>query len=170
MKWIFSLAIILSISLLGKEIDFDALANTKAQKTSVSFGFKDAVVTNEKKIMKLQMKQVKPIYDGLKAVAEYSRTHPNINNSSTTENAQELITKTSSSTSSTSKRNRSGVKEVYVGSHANGRALYVIKCHNGNSYYSINLHSNGFWYSYGSNMGDDYKNLSINAVANKKCR
>lgn len=62
-----------------------------------------------------------------------------------------------------------GVKEIYVGSHANGRAQYVIVCTNGNKYPSINLHSNGYWYSYGSNMGDSYKGLSIEGVASKKC-
>ena len=62
-----------------------------------------------------------------------------------------------------------GVKKVYVGSNADGRAQYVIECANGNSYSSINQHSDGYWYSYSSNMGDSYKNLSINDVASKKC-
>ncbi len=62
-----------------------------------------------------------------------------------------------------------GVKKVYVGSHDGGYTHYVIECTNGNSYSDISQKSNGYWYSYGSNMGDDYKGLSINGVAEKKC-
>jgi hypothetical protein len=62
-----------------------------------------------------------------------------------------------------------GVKRIYVGSHSNGRAMYVIECTNGSRYSEINLHSNGYWYSGWANMGDDYRNLSINQVASKKC-
>ena len=62
-----------------------------------------------------------------------------------------------------------GVKKIYIGSRADGRAQYVIECTNGNSYSSINQHSDGYWYSYSSNMGDDYRGLSIEGVAEKKC-
>ena len=62
-----------------------------------------------------------------------------------------------------------GVKRIYIGSYANDRAMYVIQCDNGNSYSEINKHKNEYWYSGGSNMGDDYKNLSIDGVAFKKC-
>jgi hypothetical protein len=44
-----------------------------------------------------------------------------------------------------------------------------IECTNGNSYSDLSQKSNGFWYSGASNMGDDYKGLSINGVAEKKC-
>lgn len=63
-----------------------------------------------------------------------------------------------------------GVKKVYIGSHSGGRAQYVIECYNRNSYSSINQRDNGFWYSYSSNMGTDYKGLSISEVARKKCK
>jgi hypothetical protein len=62
-----------------------------------------------------------------------------------------------------------GVKKVYVGSHAGGYAHYVIECTNGNSYSDLSQKLNGYWYSGASNMGDDYKGLSINSVADKKC-
>ena len=77
--------------------------------------------------------------------------------------------KVASSDASANKTSRKGIKKLYIGSHQNGRNQYVIKCNNGNNHYSINKHSNGYWYSYGSNMGDDYKNLSITGVAQKKC-
>jgi len=62
-----------------------------------------------------------------------------------------------------------GVKKVYVGNNAGGYAHYVIECTNGNRYSDLSQKSNGFWYSGASNMGDDYKGLSINEVASKKC-
>ena len=62
-----------------------------------------------------------------------------------------------------------GVKRVYVGSNAGGYPHYVIQCTNGESYSDLSQKSNGYWYSYGSNMGDRYKNLTINQVAEKKC-
>ena len=64
---------------------------------------------------------------------------------------------------------KEGVKEIYVGTTTSLGKQYVIKCYNGNSYNSIHLRNNGFWYSGISNMGDNYKDLSINDVALKKC-
>lgn len=63
-----------------------------------------------------------------------------------------------------------GVKEVYVGSTTSLGKQYVIKCTNGRSIYEVHIESNGFWYSGASNMGDDYKNKSINEVAETYCR
>jgi len=76
MKIILTLLIVLTIALSGKDIDFDALAKSEPQSGSVSLSFKDAAKVNEKNIMKLQRKQIKPIYDGLKAISDYSRTSP----------------------------------------------------------------------------------------------
>jgi len=73
MKIILTLLIVLTIALSGKDIDFDALAKSEPQSGSVSLSFKDAAKVNEKNIMKLQRKQIKPIYDGLKAISDYSR-------------------------------------------------------------------------------------------------
>ena len=61
------------------------------------------------------------------------------------------------------------VKEVYVGSTTSLGKQYVIKCTNGRSIYEVHIKSNGFWYSAASNMGDDYKNKSINKVAEIFC-
>jgi len=63
-----------------------------------------------------------------------------------------------------------GVKEVYVGSTTSQGKQYIIKCTSGSSISSVHSKSNGFWYSGASNMGDDYKNKSINGVAATYCR
>ena len=63
-----------------------------------------------------------------------------------------------------------GVKEVYVGSTTSLGKQWVIKCTNGRSIYEVHVKSNGYWYSGASNMGDNYKNKSINAVANRYCQ
>jgi hypothetical protein len=63
-----------------------------------------------------------------------------------------------------------GVKKVYVGSTTSQGKQYVIQCTNGRSTSSVHLKSNGYWYSGVSNMGDDYKNKSINGVAETYCR
>ena len=62
------------------------------------------------------------------------------------------------------------VKKVYVGSRPNGVPYYVVECTNGNSYNSIHQ-ENGYWHrgTVMSNMGDRYKGLSINEVAEKLC-
>jgi len=61
-----------------------------------------------------------------------------------------------------------GVKEVYIGSHAGGYAHYQIVCSDGEKYRDITQKSNGMWYSFGTQMG--YQGLSINEVAEKKCK
>jgi len=63
-----------------------------------------------------------------------------------------------------------GVKEVYVGSTTSQGKQYIINCTNGRSISSVHLKGNGYWYSGSSNMGDNYKNRSISAVADKYCR
>jgi hypothetical protein len=65
-----------------------------------------------------------------------------------------------------------GVKEVYVGSNDGGYAHYVVKCTDGRSYYDLTQKSDGYWHQGAamSNMGDDYKGLSINEVARKLCK
>ena len=63
-----------------------------------------------------------------------------------------------------------GVKEVYVGSTNSLGKQYVIKCTNGNSINGVHQKSSGYWYSVSSNMGDKYKNKSINGVASEYCR
>jgi len=64
-----------------------------------------------------------------------------------------------------------GVKEVYVGSRPNGVPYYVVNCTNGNHYHSIHQENDGYWHRGAglSNMGDRYKGLSINEVADKLC-
>jgi len=61
-----------------------------------------------------------------------------------------------------------GVKKVYIGSHAGGYAQYVIECTNGNRYHSIHQRSDGYWYS--GSMQVASKGLSINEVAEQKCK
>ena len=63
------------------------------------------------------------------------------------------------------------VKKVYIGSHSAGYAHYVVECTNGQRYTDITHKSDG-WHqgSFMSSMGDSYRGLSINEVANKLCR
>ena len=100
-----------------------------------------------------------------RAPQRYSNTYtPPRSSESSSSSSRSRKQSTSKSTVSKPK-----VKKIYIGSHSSGRAQYVIECRNGSSYSSINQKSNGFWYSYSSNMGSNYKNLSIEGVANKRC-
>lgn len=62
-----------------------------------------------------------------------------------------------------------GVKRVYVGSTTSQGKQYVIKC-TSRSISGVHIKGNGYWYSGASNMGDNYKYKSINAVAEQYCR
>ncbi len=64
-----------------------------------------------------------------------------------------------------------GVKKVYVGSSGGGYPHYVVECTDGNRHTDLTQKSDGYWHSgvVMSNMGDRYKNLSINEVAKKLC-
>jgi len=65
---------------------------------------------------------------------------------------------------------KSSVKEFYVGATTSQGKQYVIRCSNGNSINGVHQKGSGYWYSSSSNMGDRFKNLSINAVAEAYCR
>jgi len=108
--------------------------------------------------------------EAIRRAAEYARTHPNIQNSTSNVINKETTKNTVTVNSSTSSKTKKGVKKVYIGSREGGYPHYVIECNDGRSFSDINKR-NGVWHHgvFASNMGYDYKNLSINDVANKKC-
>ena len=79
--------------------------------------------------------------------------------------------KKASSSSSSRSQNSSGVKEVYNGGYksSEGYPIYIIKCKQGSKFNAFQR-PNGYWYDgSGSNYGDHYRRLSLDAFAAKKC-
>ena len=114
-------------------------------------------------------------------ISRYTKVNNYANASSLATSSSSTESGSSSSSSSRSKstsssRNssgsRRGVKKVYVGSRSGGYAHHVVNCNNGKSHSDLTQKSNGYWHkgAFMSNMGDDYKDLSINEVAEKLCR
>ena len=79
MAHIIIFSIMLPLFLFSKDIDFDALKKVKPQNgISHISGYKNAVNNYNKKLRKLQRKQVIPIHNALKSIAEYKRNESDL--------------------------------------------------------------------------------------------